>query len=100
MPAPSPSQDLQVSVFDYASMEPVMREPRLQSRRPPMPLSFAIGGAGLKHQHAHDILAREHAVDFFEIHAENYMGAGGPPHALLQKIRTDYPLSIHGVGLS
>ena len=33
-----------------------MREPRLQSRRPPMPLSFAIGGAGLKHQHAHDIL--------------------------------------------
>ena len=39
-------------------------------------------------------------VDFFEIHAENYMGAGGPPHRLLHRIRADYPLSIHGVGLS
>ena len=40
------------------------------------------------------------SVDFFEIHAENYMGAGGPPHHLLTRIRADYPISIHGVGLS
>ena len=58
------------------------------------------GGAGLKHEHAHDILEGPHSVDFFEVHAENYMGAGGPPHHLLQRIRSDYPVSIHGVGLS
>jgi hypothetical protein len=34
------------------------------------------------------------------VHAENYMGAGGPPHVQLAKLRSDYALSIHGVGLS
>lgn len=57
-------------------------------------------GAGLKHEHAEDIFSSARRVDFFEIHAENYMGAGGPPHHLLHRIRDDYPLSIHGVGLS
>ncbi|MBX9840630.1 MAG: DUF692 family protein [Xanthobacteraceae bacterium] len=57
-------------------------------------------GAGLKPEHAEDIFAGLRRADFFEIHAENYMGAGGPPHHLLQRIRADYPLSIHGVGLS
>jgi uncharacterized protein (UPF0276 family) len=57
-------------------------------------------GAGLKPEHADDIFAGARQADFFEIHAENYMGAGGPPHHLLQRIRADYPLSIHGVGLS
>jgi uncharacterized protein (UPF0276 family) len=60
----------------------------------------AGGGAGLKHEHARDILEGGRAVDFFEIHAENYMGAGGPPHHLLTRIRADYPISMHGVGLS
>jgi len=57
-------------------------------------------GVGLKHEHATSIFEGHHRVDFFEIHAENYMGAGGPPHHLLRQIRADYPLSIHGVGLS
>jgi len=57
-------------------------------------------GAGLKHEHAADIFGGIGHIDFFEIHAENYMGAGGPPHHLLRRIRTDYPLSVHGVGLS
>ena len=61
---------------------------------------YAAGGAGLKHEHACDIFESDHTVDFFEVHAENYMGAGGRPHALLQRIRSDYPVSIHGVGLS
>jgi len=39
-------------------------------------------------------------MGFFEVHAENYMGAGGPPHAQLTAIRERYPLSLHGVGLS
>lgn len=59
-----------------------------------------FAGAGLKHEHAPDIFESSHCIDFFEIHAENYMGAGGPPHHLLRQIRSDYPVSIHGVGLS
>lgn len=39
-------------------------------------------------------------VGFFEVHAENFMGAGGPPHRYLSAIRERYPLSLHGVGLS
>lgn len=57
-------------------------------------------GVGLKAAHAEDIFGNPRRVDFFEIHAENYMGDGGPPHRLLERIRSDYPLSIHGVGLS
>lgn len=70
--------------------------------RPSFPLlnTPALAGAGLKPEHGEDILAGPRRVDFFEIHAENYMGAGGPPHHLLRRICADYPLSIHGVGLS
>ena len=60
----------------------------------------AWAGTGLKPHHAPAIFARAHAADFFEVHAENYMGDGGPPHRLLGAIRSEYPLSIHGVGLS
>jgi uncharacterized protein (UPF0276 family) len=60
----------------------------------------ALAGVGLKPEHGEDILAGPRRVDFFEVHAENYMGAGGPPHHLLHRICSDYPLSIHGVGLS
>jgi len=58
----------------------------------------AVAGAGLKREHEHDV--GSWPVDFFEVHAENYMGEGGSPHHLLSKIRTDYPVSIHGIGLS
>jgi uncharacterized protein (UPF0276 family) len=39
-------------------------------------------------------------IGWFEVHAENYMGAGGPPHRFLEWMRERYPLSLHGVGLS
>lgn len=57
-------------------------------------------GTGLKPEHALDIFGNLRAVDFFEVHAENYMGAGGPPHRLLADIAREFPLSVHGVGLS
>ena len=66
----------------------------------PATMPAVAAGAGLKLEHAEDIFCGARRVDFFEIHAENYMGAGGPPHHLLNRIRADYPLSIHGVGLS
>ena len=57
-------------------------------------------GIGFKPQHFADIVASRQPLGFFEVHAENYMGAGGPPHAQLRRLREDYALSIHGVGLS
>ncbi|HEV7371101.1 DUF692 domain-containing protein [Arenibaculum sp.] len=57
-------------------------------------------GLGLKPGHYRRILDDRPDVGFFEVHAENYMGAGGPPHRFLEEIRALYPLSLHGVGLS
>jgi uncharacterized protein (UPF0276 family) len=57
-------------------------------------------GVSLKPQHYRAILETSPKVGFFEVHAENYMGAGGPPHRYLSAIRERYPLSVHGVGLS
>lgn len=60
----------------------------------------AGAGVGLKPQHLAAIAADPPPLAFFEVHAENYMGAGGAPHAQLTRIREKYPLSLHGVGLS
>ena len=57
-------------------------------------------GAGLKPEHLPAILEQANAVGFFEVHAENYMGAGGPPHAALTRIRNDYPVTLHGICMS
>ena len=57
-------------------------------------------GVGYKPQHFSDILATDHPVGWLEIHAENYMGAGGRPIAQLRALADRFPLSVHGVGLS
>jgi uncharacterized protein len=57
-------------------------------------------GVGLKPEHYETILAERPDIGWFEVHPENYMGAGGVPHHVLHRIRRDYPLSLHGVGLS
>ncbi|KEO54322.1 DUF692 domain-containing protein [Thioclava pacifica] len=57
-------------------------------------------GLGFKPEHFPAIAETKPNLGFFEIHAENYMGAGGMPHAMLQRLREDYAVSIHGVGLS
>ena len=57
-------------------------------------------GLGLKSEHLAEVLATLPDIGFFEVHAENYMVAGGPFHDYLGLIREQYPLSLHGVGLS
>lgn len=57
-------------------------------------------GVGFKPQHFQTIRALAPKLGFFEVHAENFMGAGGLPHAQLTALRQDYALSLHGVGLS
>ncbi len=60
----------------------------------------AGAGLGLKHAHYGDVLAGARLPAFFEVHAENYLGAGGPAHRVLGWVRERAGLSIHGVGLS
>ena len=56
-------------------------------------------GIGLRAPHIREVLSTRPPVGWFEIHAENYFGAG-PAVTQLEQIRRDYPLSLHGVGLS
>ncbi|CAL80680.1 conserved hypothetical protein [Bradyrhizobium sp. ORS 278] len=72
---------------------------------PDLPLRFppplgGIAGTSFKPSHLQAILGEAPQRGFFEVHAENYMGAGGPPHHQLAAIRRDHPLSIHGVCMS
>jgi len=59
-----------------------------------------IAGTSFKPEHLPAILSAGPQRGFFEVHAENYMGAGGPPHRALEAIRRDHPLSLHGVCMS
>ncbi len=60
----------------------------------------ARAGVGFKPDHFSDIQLSGFDGGWFEIHAENYMADGGPSHTMLEKIRRDFPISCHGVGLS
>src|SRR5580692_6520689 len=58
-----------------------------------------LAGVGLRFPHHQAVIERRPRVAWFEVHTENYMG-GGAPLRYLEAIRRDYPLSLHGVGLS
>ena len=60
----------------------------------------AAAGIGLRAPHIARVLAEHPPVPWFEVHSENYFAEGGAAHAALERIRADYPLSLHGVGLS
>lgn len=57
-------------------------------------------GIGLRAPHVRHVLDARPPVPWFEIHSENYFADGGPTLAALDRIRVDYPVSMHGVGLS
>jgi uncharacterized protein len=66
---------------------------------PAHPIS-GLAGTSFKHEHLAAILCEGRQHGFFEVHAENYMGAGGVPHHALERIRRDHPISLHGVCMS
>ncbi len=84
-------------------MNLIMRQedtpPDRRLRFPAIPVA-SLAGTSFKREHLDAILANNSLDGFFEVHAENYMGAGGPPHRALERIRLDYPLSLHGVCMS
>jgi uncharacterized protein (UPF0276 family) len=57
-------------------------------------------GLGFKAQHYREALASKAAGLWFEVHAENYMVAGGPRLAMLEELRSAHEISLHGVGMS
>ncbi len=63
----------------------------------PLPLS---AGIGLRAPHVAHVLTQRPQVAWLEVHSENYFADGGPSLTALDRIRADYPLSLHGVGLS
>lgn len=74
--------------------ESEISQPRVEA---PVPMR---AGVSLKAQHYRMVIDRQPDVGWFEVHPENYMGAGGPPLGYLERIRRDYPLSLHSVGTS
>ena len=57
------------------------------------------GGIGLRFPHHRQLREARPDIAWLEVHPENYMGGGAAPRAL-ETLRADYPLSLHGVGLS
>lgn len=66
----------------------------------PAPQASLGTGVGLRHRHYRDFLDGRPAVDWLEVHSENYFGDGGRDLHVLTRLRADYPVSLHGVGLA
>ena len=65
-----------------------------------VPAPAYSSGIGLRTPHFRPVLSTKPHVGFFEVHSENYFGAGGQSLSMLERVRGDYPVSLHGVGLS
>jgi uncharacterized protein len=60
----------------------------------------AAAGIGLRAPHVRHVLDTRPPVPWFEVHSENYFADGGPALANLERVRRDYPVALHGVGMS
>jgi len=56
-------------------------------------------GVGLRAPHFQAFLDRRPAVDWIEVHTENLFNQQGRDAQVLEQLRSDYPVSLHGVGL-
>ncbi len=70
---------------------------RTSERPGPIP---AAAGIGLRGPHHSQFLTDAPSVAWLEAHSENFFAADGIALGALERIRADYPLSLHGVGLS
>jgi len=65
-----------------------------------MQSNLLLTGVGLRAPHYSEMLEKKPGLAWLEVHSENYFSEGGRPLHLLQQIRQDYPISLHGVSLS
>ena len=57
-------------------------------------------GLGLRTEHYNDFLEKPQPVEWLEVISENFMVDGGKPLTILDRIRADYPMTMHGVSMS
>ena len=67
---------------------------------PTPPVFPAAAGIGLRAPHVAELCRSRPQIGWLEVHCENYFVDGGPALSALESIRADYPISLHGVGLS
>jgi uncharacterized protein (UPF0276 family) len=67
------------------------------SRAPSLP---SVAGIGLRPPHVARVRGERPKIGWLEVHSENYFVDGGPALAALDAIRADYPVALHGVGMS
>jgi uncharacterized protein (UPF0276 family) len=60
----------------------------------------ARAGIGLRASHFADVRDSRPDVGWFEVHSENHFAPAGAAHDALEAVRANYPISLHGVGLS
>ncbi|HEY8925807.1 MAG TPA: DUF692 domain-containing protein [Polyangia bacterium] len=71
------------------------------SSRKMAPLFPDLGrGLGLRREHYGHVIETKPDVGWFEVISENFMVAGGNPRRVLEQVRRDYPVALHGVSLS
>jgi len=73
---------------------------RLLSQTDALATIPALAGIGLRPPHYQGLVDSRPQIGWLEVHSENYFGRGGAPLFYLEKLRGDYPVSLHGVGLS
>ena len=66
----------------------------------PSPRLPVAAGIGLRSPHVAGVLRERPGVAWFEVHSENHYVDGGPALSTLLRLRADYPVSLHGVGMS
>jgi uncharacterized protein (UPF0276 family) len=76
------------------------RDATLSDPKDADPALAAAAGIGLRSPHMRHVRTEQPPVPWFEVHSENFFADGGPAIAALLTIRADYPLSLHGVGMS
>ena len=57
-------------------------------------------GIGLRREHYDYVLSERPPIPWFEVISENFMGSGGRPRNILERVRREYPVAVHGVSLS
>jgi uncharacterized protein (UPF0276 family) len=62
--------------------------------------SYLGGGLGLRRPHYAHVIAERPTIGWFEVIAENFMVEGGRPLHVLEQVRANYPIVLHGVGMS
>ncbi len=66
----------------------------------PCPVTIQGAGIGLRSAHYQQILTHQPHVPWFEALSDNYLSLGGMPLRHLEQIRHNYPMTLHGVGMS